>query len=72
MTAALEKYKAIAYETGSIARLSDAEKTAAEKMALLNQKIKEHEFEGGFLLNDKGLTLFQEKIFQIEIILRRQ
>ena len=31
MTAALEKYKAIAYETGSIARLSDAEKTAAEK-----------------------------------------
>ncbi len=41
-------------------------------MALLNQKIKEHEFEGGFLLNDKGLTLFQEKIFQIEIILRRQ
>ncbi len=63
VTAALEKYKAIAYETGSIARLSDAEKTAAEKMALLNQKIKEHEFEGGFLLNDKGVDIVSGENF---------
>ncbi len=31
VTAALEKYKAIAYETGSIARLSDAEKQQQKK-----------------------------------------
>lgn len=63
VAASLEKYKAIAYETGSIARLSDTEKTATEKMSILNQKIKEHEFEGGFLLNSKGIDIVSGEDF---------
>lgn len=55
--ASLEAYKAIAYETGSIARLSDPEKTAQEKEAILNQKIKDHNFEGGFLLDKNGVDV---------------
>lgn len=55
--ASLEAYKAIAYETGSIARLSDPEKTAQEKEAILNQKIKDHNFEGGFLLDSNGVDV---------------
>ncbi|MDE5596247.1 MAG: hypothetical protein K2J04_00260, partial [Lachnospiraceae bacterium] len=42
VAASLEQYVAIAYETGSIARLSDPEKSAEEKAAILNQKISEH------------------------------
>ena len=34
---------AIAYETGSIARLADSERTAEEKAAILNQRINDHD-----------------------------
>lgn len=57
MAASLEQYKAIAYETGSIARLSDPERSAADKEEILNQKIKDHNFEGGFLLDSNGIDV---------------
>ena len=57
VAASLEKYKAIAYETGSIARLADTEKSVAEKALILNEKVKEHSFEKGFLLNSSGIDI---------------
>ncbi len=57
VAASLEKYKAIAYETGSIARLADTEKSVAEKASILNEKVKEHSFEKGFLLNSSGIDI---------------
>lgn len=57
VSAALEQYVAIAYETGSIARLSDPEKTAEEKAAILNQKIADHNFDGGYLLDSNGIDV---------------
>lgn len=55
--AALKQYTAIAYETGSIARLADPEKTKEEKADILNQRIKDHSFEGGFLLDSNGVDV---------------
>lgn len=60
VAASLEKYKAIAYETGSIARLADTEKSVAEKASILNEKVKEHSFEKGFLLNSSGIDIISE------------
>lgn len=57
VSAALQEYIAIAYETGSIARLSDPQKSAAEKQAILEQKIKDHNLEGGFLLDSRGIDV---------------
>ena len=57
VAASLQQYVAIAYETGSIARLSDPEKSAEEKAAILNQKISEHNFDGGFLLDSNGIDV---------------
>lgn len=61
--AALEQYKAIAYETGSIARLADPTKTKEEKAEILNQRIKDHKFDGGFLLDDKGVDVITGQSF---------
>lgn len=52
--AALKEYTAVAYETGSIARLADATKSVQEKQSILNQRIKDHNFEGGYLLDSNG------------------
>lgn len=57
VAAALEQYKAIAYETGSIARLADPDKSAEEKASILNQRITDHNFEGGFLLDSNGIDV---------------
>lgn len=57
VSAALETYIAIAYETGSIARLSDPERAVEDKEALLNQKIRDHNFDGGFLLDSNGIDV---------------
>ncbi len=57
VAAALEQYKAVAYETGSIARLADPDRAAEEKEAILNQRIADHEFEGGFLLDSSGIDV---------------
>ena len=51
VAAALKQYTAIAYETGSIARLADSERTVEEKKSILDQRIKDHHFQGGYLLD---------------------
>lgn len=58
VAAALQQYIAVAYETGSIARLADPERTAEEKEAILNQRINDHDFESGFLLDSNGIDIF--------------
>lgn len=57
VSASLQEFVAIAYETGSIARLADPEKPAEEKKAILEQKIKDHNFDGGYLLDSNGIDV---------------
>ncbi len=57
VAAALETYIAIAYETGSIARLADPERAVEDKEEILNQRIKDHDFDGGFLLDSNGIDM---------------
>ena len=57
VAAALQQYVAIAYETGSIARLADPERSAEDKAAILNQRISDHNFDGGFLLDSNGIDI---------------
>lgn len=57
VSASLEEYIAIAYETGSIARLSDPDRSAEDKADILNQKIHDHNFNGGFLLDSNGIDV---------------
>lgn len=57
VAAALQQYVAIAYETGSIARLSDPGRSVEDKKAILEQKIKDHDMERGFLVDSSGTDL---------------
>ncbi|WP_206458047.1 methyl-accepting chemotaxis protein [Anaerovorax sp. IOR16] len=50
--------KGIAYETGSIARLTDIESTLALKKELINQKVRTYRFESGNLLDRNGISQF--------------
>lgn len=63
VSSALKEYVAIAYETGSIARLADPEKTAEEKAAILNQRIKDHNMDGGYLLDSSGIDMITGEDF---------
>lgn len=63
VSSALKEYVAIAYETGSIARLADPEKTAEEKAAILNQRIKDHNMDGGYLIDSNGIDIFTGEDF---------
>ncbi len=54
VAAALKQYTAIAYETGTLSRLSSPMLTKDEKKAILDQKVKEHKFQGAFLLDKEG------------------
>ena len=66
VAASLKQYTAIAYETGSIARLADVEKSVQEKEEILNQRIKDHNFQGGYLLDDKGVDVISGKDFSAQ------
>lgn len=57
VSASLEEYIAIAYETGSIARLADPDRSAEDKAAILEQRIHDHNFDGGFLLDSSGIDM---------------
>ncbi len=57
VSSALQEFVAIAYETGSIARLADPEKTVEEKKAILDQRIKDHDFDGGYLIDSSGVDV---------------
>ena len=58
VAAALQQYVAVAYETGSIARLADPERAVEDKKAILDQRINDHNFDGGFLLDSNGIDIF--------------
>lgn len=58
VNASLQEFIAIAYETGSIARLADPERAVEDKKAIIDQRVEDHEFEGGYLLDEKGINLF--------------
>ncbi|MCM1119313.1 MAG: methyl-accepting chemotaxis protein [bacterium] len=57
VAASLQQYVAVAYETGSIARLSDPDRSVEDKVAILNQKVEGHGYERGFLLDSNGIDL---------------
>lgn len=57
VAASLRQYVAVAYETGSIARLSDPDRSVEDKVAILNQKVEGHGYERGFLLDSNGIDL---------------
>lgn len=58
VSASLKEFVAIAYETGSIARLSDSGRTVEDKKALMDGKIKAYGFDGGYLLDSSGVDIF--------------
>lgn len=43
VSASLEDYIAIAYETGSIVRLADATRAVEDKKAIIEQRVKDHD-----------------------------
>lgn len=58
VSAALQVYTSIAYETGSIARLADPERAVEDKQAILQQRIDDHDFVSGYLLDSNGVDVF--------------
>ena len=63
VSASLKEFVAIAYETGSIARLADSGKSAEEKAAILQQRISDHNMEGGYLLDSSGIDVITGQDF---------
>lgn len=63
VSASLKEFVAIAYETGSIARLADPERSADEKAAILQQRITDHNMEGGYLLDSNGFDVITGEDF---------
>lgn len=57
VSASLKEFVAIAYETGSIARLADPEKALEEKAAILEQKVEAHNMDGAYLLDSNGIDM---------------
>lgn len=58
VSASLREYEAIAYETGSIARLADSERSVEDKQAIIQQRIDDHGFLDGIILDEKGINIF--------------
>ncbi len=54
----LEDYRVLAYETGSIARLADPERSVKDKEAIIQQRVEDHNMADGMLLNAKGIDIF--------------
>ena len=57
VASALDVFVSIAYETGSIARLADPERAVEDKQSILQQRIDDHDFEGGYLLDSNGIDI---------------
>lgn len=54
----MQKITAIAYETGSIARLANEEKTIEEKQSIINQRVETHDLSRGTLVDASGMDVF--------------
>ncbi|MDE6516610.1 MAG: methyl-accepting chemotaxis protein, partial [Acetatifactor sp.] len=57
VSAALQQYVAVAYETGSIARLADPERAVEDKAAIMEQRVGDHGYERAFLLDSNGIDM---------------
>lgn len=56
----IKQVQAVAYETGSIARLADAEKTLEEKKSIIDQRVATHGYLRGTLLDETGMDLVNQ------------
>ncbi len=63
VSASLKEFVAIAYETGSIARLADPERSVEEKAAILQQRVKDHNMDGAYLLDSNGIDIITGQDF---------
>lgn len=54
----LKEYVAIAYETGSIARLADDSRAVSEKKEIIQQRVTDHGFLDGIIINADGENEF--------------
>lgn len=63
VSASLKEFTAIAYETGSIARLADPERAVEDKKSILDQRIRDHNFDGGYLIDSSGVDVFTGQNF---------
>ncbi len=57
VSAALQQYIAVAYETGSIARLADPGRGVEDKVDIIEQRVADHGYERGFLLDENGIDM---------------
>lgn len=64
--AELKEYTAIAYETGSIARLADAGRAIEDKQAIIQQRISDHNFSAGTILDKSGKDIFNGNDYSAE------
>lgn len=58
VAAALREYVSIAYETGSIARLADPERAVEDKLSIIEQRVNDHNFIKGMILDSTGTDIF--------------
>lgn len=59
VSAELKEYVAIAYETGSIARLADPERAVEDKKDIVQQRVEDHSFTKGTIVDANGMDLFE-------------
>lgn len=58
ISSSLREYITVAYETGSIARLADSERSVEDKKDIIEQRVEDHGFTDGFLLDENGINIF--------------
>lgn len=56
----LDKYKLLAYETGTVAKLSDASVSTQEKLEIVNNKVKKYNMVECALINEQGINIFND------------
>ena len=56
----LDKYKVIAIEVGSIARLANSETSIEDKKAIIDQRVSTHGFVRGNILDANGKSIFDD------------
>lgn len=60
VSAELKEYVAIAYETGSIARLADENRAVEDKRDIISQRVEDHDFTNGTVINAEGWDILAE------------
>lgn len=57
----IKSYTSVAFETGSIARLSNPEMSLADKKAIIDQRVETYDFERGNVIGLDGKSIFDGK-----------